>query len=105
MPSREERLLMALEHAHVHAKLKGEDHFVEMRKHMGWYLGHFHGAKQVRDAPVRINNLADVERLIRHALDTPEAFDDERGGASMEEWRDPELDVGCASEGRNLIPT
>src|SRR5437764_937965 len=35
-PSREERLLMALEHARVHAKLKGEDHFVELRKHMGW---------------------------------------------------------------------
>jgi tRNA-dihydrouridine synthase B len=35
IPSREERLLMAFEHANVHAKLKGEDHYVEMRKHMG----------------------------------------------------------------------
>ena len=33
MPTREERLLMALEHARVHARLKGEDHFVELRKH------------------------------------------------------------------------
>ena len=29
---------MALEHANVHAKLKGEDHYVEMRKHLGWTL-------------------------------------------------------------------
>ena len=96
MPSREERLLMALEHAHVHAKLKGEEHYVEMRKHMGWYLGHFHGAKQVRNALVRINSLADVERIIQQALDTPEAFDDEESEASSEELRDPELDLSCA---------
>ncbi len=77
VPSREERLMMALEHAHVHAKLKGEDHYVEMRKHMSWYLGHFHGAKQVRNALVRINSLADVERIIHAALENPEAFKEE----------------------------
>ncbi len=74
MPSREERLLMALEHARVHAKLKGEDHFVELRKHMGWYLGHFPGAKQVRNELVHINSLADVERIIQHALEHPYAL-------------------------------
>jgi len=68
-PSREERLLMALEHARVHAKLKGEDHFVELRKHMGWYLGHFRGAKRVRNELVRINSLADVECIIMAALE------------------------------------
>ncbi|MFL5655688.1 MAG: tRNA dihydrouridine synthase [Ktedonobacteraceae bacterium] len=75
-PSREERLLMALEHARVHAKLKGEDHFVELRKHMGWYLGYFRGAKRVRNELVRINSLADVERIIQAALDRPETDDD-----------------------------
>lgn len=96
MPSREERLLMALEHAHVHAKLKGEDHYVEMRKHMGWYLGHFPGARHVRAALVRINNLADVESIISIALENPEAFDDDVAGTLMEEIRDPELDLTCA---------
>jgi tRNA-dihydrouridine synthase B len=96
MPSREERLLMALEHAHVHAKLKGEEHYVELRKHMGWYLGHFHGAKQVRNALVRINSLADVEQIIHTALDNPEAFNNEETIVPQEEVLDSEPDLTCA---------
>lgn len=97
MPSREERLLMALEHAHVHARLKGEDHFIEMRKHMGWYLGHFPGAKQVRSALVRINSLADVEEIIHAALNDPGSFGTDEGDAlAEEEVRDAELDASCA---------
>jgi tRNA-dihydrouridine synthase len=97
MPTREERLLMALEHAHVHARLKGEDHYIEMRKHMGWYLGHFHGAKQVRNALVRINNLADVERIIHAALESPEAFGEDRSDEPVEEIHDSELDLTCCA--------
>ena len=77
LPTRTERLLMALEHARMHAKLKGEDHFVEMRKHMGWYLGHFPGAKRIRNDLVHVNSLAEVEQIIQKALDHPEIFDDE----------------------------
>jgi tRNA-dihydrouridine synthase B len=95
MPTREERLLMALEHARVHAKLKGEDHFVELRKHMGWYLGHFPDAKRVRSELVRINSLADVERIIQTAMEHPEAFVDEGPGTLMETLHDPELDLTC----------
>ncbi|HEX6482797.1 MAG TPA: tRNA-dihydrouridine synthase [Ktedonobacteraceae bacterium] len=97
MPTREERLLMALEHAHVHARLKGEEHYVEMRKHMGWYLGHFPGAKQVRNALVRINNLAEVERIIHATLENPEAFGDDRSDESVEEVHDSELDLTCCA--------
>src|SRR5581483_3985788 len=89
LPNRKERLLMALEHAYVHAKLKGEDHYVELRKHMGWYLGHFPGAKQVRNELVRINCLADVERIIHAALDNPDAYNDSGPDAPTEELRDP----------------
>ncbi|HZO71394.1 MAG TPA: tRNA-dihydrouridine synthase [Ktedonobacteraceae bacterium] len=96
VPTREERLLMALEHARVHAKLKGEDHFVELRKHMGWYLGHFPGAKRVRNELVRINSLADVERIIQAALDQPEVFSDEEQEPPIEDLHDPELDLSCA---------
>ena len=92
-PTRAERLLMALEHARVHAKLKGEDHFVELRKHMGWYLGHFHGAKRVRNELVRITCLADVERIIMAALESAEE-DDENGQLPLqEEMSNSELDV------------
>ncbi|GHO52310.1 tRNA dihydrouridine synthase [Ktedonobacter robiniae] len=98
MPSREERLRMALEHARVHARLKGEDHFVELRKHMGWYLGHFAGAKQVRNELVRINSLADVEEIIERALKQEEPADtpDSDEGIMQEELRDPELDLSCS---------
>ena len=96
LPTREERLYMALEHARVHAKLKGEDHFVELRKHMGWYLGHFPGAKRVRNELVRINSLADVERIIQNALDHPENYSEDVLALPVEEPRDPELDMACA---------
>lgn len=96
VPTREERLKMALEHARVHAKLKGEDHFVELRKHMGWYLGHFPGAKRVRNELVRINSLADVEQIIQAALENPEEFSDEEGpNRLIESLPDPELDMTC----------
>ena len=96
LPTREERLYMALEHARVHAKLKGEEHFVELRKHMGWYLGHFPGAKRVRNELVRINSLADVEHIIQNALDSPEEYGEDVQALPIEEPRDPELDLACA---------
>jgi tRNA-dihydrouridine synthase B len=84
MPTREERFDMALEHARMHAKLKGETHYVEMRKHMGWYLGHFAGAKQVRNELVRINSLMEVEEIIKRALEQFQSADDESSAALME---------------------
>ncbi|QBD78456.1 tRNA-dihydrouridine synthase [Ktedonosporobacter rubrisoli] len=97
LPTREERLLMALEHARVHAKLKGEDHFVELRKHMGWYLGHFPGAKRVRNELVRINSLADVEHIILAALEHPEEYSDDKSATvTLEEQRDAEMDLTCS---------
>lgn len=99
MPAREERLHMALEHARVHARLKGEDHFVELRKHMGWYLGHFPGAKRVRNELVRINSLADVEQIIQAALDDPGAFSDGDivpEPVVSETLSDPEAEMSCA---------
>jgi len=95
MPTREERLLMALEHARVHARLKGEDHFVELRKHMGWYLGHFPGAKHVRNELVHINSLEDVERIIEYAIEHPEEGSDEVA-SPLEDVQDTELDLSCA---------
>jgi len=95
-PSREGRLLMALEHTRVHAKLKGEDRFVELRKHMGWYLGHFRGAKRVRNELVRINSLADVERIIMTALEEQNEEGEDEPVTSQEEMQNAELDLTCA---------
>jgi tRNA-dihydrouridine synthase len=77
IPTREERFYMALEHARVHAQLKGQTHYVEMRKHMGWYLGHFAGAKHVRNELVRINSLREVEEIIKRALEQYQSEEDE----------------------------
>ncbi len=96
LPTREERLYMALEHARVHAKLKGESHYVELRKHMGWYLGHFPGAKSIRNQLVRIDSLADVERIIQYALDHPEDYNDDVQMIPVAEPVDSELGLTCA---------
>lgn len=96
VPTREERLLMALEHARVHARLKGEDHFIELRKHMGWYLGHFPGAKRVRNELVRINSLADVERIILAALERSDEESGDDGELIEATLPDAELDMTCA---------
>ena len=69
--------------------------FVETRKHMGWYLGHFPGAKQVRSELVHINSLADVEQIIQDALENPEAFKEE-SLSLQEDTYDSALDLTCA---------
>ncbi len=87
---------MALAHARTHARLK-EDHFVELRKHRGWYLGHFPGAKQVRNKNelVHINHLRDVEPIIQQALEQPATLDNENDTTPLEEVYDPELDLSA----------
>jgi hypothetical protein len=63
---------------------------------LGHALGHFPGAKQVRNALVRINSLADVERIITDALDHPYTFSDEGQDVATGEPQDSELDLSCA---------
>ena len=46
--------------------------------------------------PGRINSLADVERIIQAALDSPESGDDDGLEAAHEAVRDSELDLTCA---------
>ncbi|GHO89080.1 tRNA dihydrouridine synthase [Dictyobacter formicarum] len=97
MPTRAERLLMALEHARTHARIKGQDHYVEMRKHMGWYLGHFAGAKRVRNELVRINNLTEVEEIIQRALNEVDETDDQPIEVPDIEVHDSSLDLSCTA--------
>ncbi|GCE17482.1 tRNA dihydrouridine synthase [Dictyobacter kobayashii] len=97
MPTREERLLMALEHARTHARIKGQSHYIEMRKHMGWYLGHFAGAKRVRNELVRINTLDEVEEIIQRALEEPDLSDDSNIQVPAIEVHDSSLDLSCSA--------
>jgi hypothetical protein len=67
---------------------------------MGWYLGHFPGAKRVRNELVRINSLADVEQIIQSALEDPKTCEEENEEFTQNgddtELNDPELDMSCA---------
>ena len=63
---------------------------------MGWYLGHFPGAKLVRNELVRINSLADVERIIATAVERQDEEGEGVEDVQMEEVGDAELDVACA---------
>ncbi|KXK25711.1 MAG: putative tRNA-dihydrouridine synthase [candidate division WS6 bacterium OLB20] len=60
----QERIAVAIEHAHLHARLKPEQMFVQLRKHLGWYMKGFHGAAQVRAELVRSENAEQVERIL-----------------------------------------
>jgi hypothetical protein len=62
---------------------------------MGWYLGHFPGAKRVRNELVHINSLADVEHIIQNAFDHPEDYSEDVQALPIEEPRDPEVDLVC----------
>jgi hypothetical protein len=65
---------------------------------MGWYLGHFPGAKHVRNELVHINSLADVEHIIRQAIEHAEQSGDDAEliGEDIQPLNDPELNATCA---------
>ncbi len=39
--------------------------FVQMRKHFGWYIRGFDGAKEIREKLMRSNSLAEVEEIVK----------------------------------------
>lgn len=59
------RAKVAVEHANLHFQIKGEKGFVQMRKHLAWYLKSFHGASQLRAKLVRASSPEEVETILR----------------------------------------
>lgn len=69
-PSVEEKLCVAVEHAHVFEELLPKKNFLHMRKHLGWYASGFDGAKELRSLLMQpsVKNAVEVERMIGRRL-------------------------------------
>jgi nifR3 family TIM-barrel protein len=57
----QERFDALLEHARLLHERKDPKHFIQIRKHAGWYLKGFPGASELRNRLVRVNSLSELE--------------------------------------------
>ncbi|MBN2015391.1 tRNA-dihydrouridine synthase [Candidatus Dojkabacteria bacterium] len=55
---------IALEHAELYAKYKGEEKFYEMRKHLMSYFRGFRGAKKLREKVCTVSSLKELRSII-----------------------------------------
>lgn len=56
---------VALRHAKLAEKLKGEIGIREMRKHLCWYVAGLPNARELRQKLARVENLGDIEKILR----------------------------------------
>jgi len=56
-----ERLRVLLEQAEKFVSIYGSTFFVSLRKHFGWYINGFQGAKELREKLMKISNLEDLK--------------------------------------------
>jgi tRNA-dihydrouridine synthase B len=68
IPSLEERFAVVKEHVKLHLELKGPGSFVQLRKHLGWYMSGFPEAAELRKQLVVSNNEEEVEQILDKAL-------------------------------------
>ncbi|MDO8261355.1 MAG: tRNA-dihydrouridine synthase [Candidatus Magasanikbacteria bacterium] len=54
---------IALEHARLAEKLKGQTGIVELRKHLCAYVGGLPGARELRGKMVGVNSVGDIEKI------------------------------------------
>jgi nifR3 family TIM-barrel protein len=55
---------MAIRHAELMVRDKGEKGIVQMRKHLGWYFNDFPGAKDLRSQLVRVNSIEEMQNIL-----------------------------------------
>jgi tRNA-dihydrouridine synthase B len=51
-------------------KIKGNQGIIEMRKHLGWYVQGWSGARQLRNQLVKVKTLPEIENLLNLLLTT-----------------------------------
>ena len=61
----EEIFKIALQHAELVFKLKGQTGILEMRKHLCWYVQGIPGARKLREEFVRVETLDDIKNIIK----------------------------------------
>jgi nifR3 family TIM-barrel protein len=59
------RLKTALEHSRLYEKIYGKEHFVPMRKHLGWYCKSFPHAAETRIKLMNANSADDVAKIVK----------------------------------------
>lgn len=61
-----EKIQVLLDHTKRFIELNPDPKaFVQMRKHFGWYIKGFDGAKEAREQLMRTNNITDVEQVVQ----------------------------------------
>lgn len=63
--SKREIFDIALEHARLADRILGKQGIVELRKHLCWYVAGFPGAGELRRELVKVESLADIEKILR----------------------------------------
>jgi tRNA-dihydrouridine synthase B len=63
---KEEIFKIAMEHAKLMEKFKGKQGILEMRKHLCWYVKGMPGAAEWRKEFVKVETLADIEKIIKY---------------------------------------
>ncbi len=59
-----EKFTIALKHARKYEEIYGKTFFHPMRKHLGWYMHGFDGAKDLRVALIKANNADEVANIL-----------------------------------------
>lgn len=68
----EERSKVAIEHAQKHMEIKGEKAFVQMRKHLGWYIKGMYNAVDLRRSLMKVNSVEEIISIFDSYLDNLE---------------------------------
>ena len=66
--SMQDRIDTLMEHAQLHAQRKDPRHFIQIRKHAGWYMKGFPGAADLRSQLVRVNSVGELESILKNFL-------------------------------------
>ena len=73
IPHTRQRLAIALEHARYFEQTLPGKNFLHMRKHLGWYVSGFDGARELRAQLMQpsVKNAADAERVLSLHMSSP----------------------------------
>lgn len=68
VPTISDRLRVALEHCQLYEAAFPDEHFLPMRKHLGWYIKNFPFASDLRVALMRANSVSEVRAVLEPLL-------------------------------------
>jgi len=75
----EERFSALLEHGRLLSERKDPWHFIQIRKHAGWYMKGFEGASELRARLMQVRDFAELELMLREFVDSRLRFTGPRG--------------------------